>query len=218
MGTPNQTERQRLGFRPLRRGSVREGPTLTASIAGRMIGNRCEWGSCASRREYNHFWHPYPWRTRALPLEIYRTIKCLIVLAPRAGFEPATNRLTAGGCEVGSSPDQSPRRSSVRRDCARGPGLATHLSNSGMNSICRSRSISSAFSASACGTGRVTRRVRARQDRTARRATGSTVGLPDLGTSGTGDKRWFQCSTIPGSALRSRTAIAQRQALAAPRQ
>ena len=33
--------------------------------------------------------------------ETVELLKYLIYLAPRAGFEPATNRLTAGGCAVG---------------------------------------------------------------------------------------------------------------------
>jgi hypothetical protein len=38
---------------------------------------------------------PYPWRTLRPFRRSARFTKCLILLAPRAGFEPATNRLTA---------------------------------------------------------------------------------------------------------------------------
>jgi hypothetical protein len=42
----------------------------------------------------------YPWRTPIKMLQCGACSKLLIYLAPRAGFEPATNRLTAGCCEI----------------------------------------------------------------------------------------------------------------------
>ena len=92
-------------------------PVIAAQSGGRSGGSgavpqcrstRGHMGEDARKPDRN----PYPCRTYWISAASRASAKCLKVLAPRAGFEPATNRLTAG-CSTTELPGI--RRSYSRR-------------------------------------------------------------------------------------------------------